>query len=1192
MPRLRGNEWNFANRAASLVSSILAEPEFLDSPLGHAESELSELRGARRLDLAIFRRDQERVPLVTGELKLPWNAEGRTPYNSRLVDDAHAKATRAGALYFLTWNVRRLVLWKTDDPGVELYSRVLLDREMTSVVLASEEDLVEPRLLEDLRVALRDVLQAVHSHLSGPPRPEFLPLDRLFVARLEASLDFPITATAQATRKRMQNDARFRREIERWMRERQGWVVSKATEPENIDRASRLACYILVNKLCFYNVLRRKYDALPRLSVANNTNTGILLERRLSRAFVEAQKFTGDYETVFEDDFGDRLPFLADEAVVDWRALVRSLDHYDFSTIPVDIVGSMYERLISPEERHRYGQHYTPTPVVDLINSFAIASPQARVLDPACGGGTFLVRGYIRKRLLDPAQDHSELLENIYGCDLMSYACHLATVNLAIRDLIDDDNFPRIHHGDFLALEPGAIFSYHPIRVQAHGLIIDKRPISIAPSYFDAVVGNPPYVSARELPDAAKRLYFETANRNWPGFAWRRSSDIYIYFFLQAARFLAAGGVMALLTQSAWLDTEYGFPLQHWMLLNFKIVAIIESDAEPWFTGARVATTITVLARQGDSDERGKNSVRFVQFKKKLSELVDSSRSEEERRQDFEELSRALLGSPRDFETLHYRVRAVQQQALLAAGTAVSGEYLGSRWGRYLRSINSLYCLQAEYTGSFVPLRLLASIRRGVTTNCDEFFIVTVVSEEALGTHQRAEPFRLRYGVSSAEVKSGKYAIVKRADGVEVAIEKRYLVPLLKSGRDLKSFATSALESSNYIVDLSQPRHELSRLARQYVEAGEREGWNRRPSFEQAGDQWYSLRLPKPAPVLFVKTMQYSPIVLFNDGRFVANQRLYQIEPLGELDSEAICALLNSTLVAAERYSAVKSLGREAAIDFEVFATEDLRLPDIRNFQGRYIDVLRSVMKRMSSRQASPFLEEVLQECGVEEARAYVNKVAVVTREVWPKELLNEDRQELDEALLLGIGIKRSNVKSLMETIYNELLTHTRRLRLLELDAQGNRRGIGGRGPSVAQLADEIWAELRSTSAIEPRRLPKDFIDESLDTAFVDIPIEKRYWPEEPSLFTSDFAVKFGSGKRLLLASVEQLSLVSFLLSRGIAGRIQIPSSSRDCARITKDMERYWKEFQSAAEALISHITSDSTLAQRVFREAARRLMS
>jgi hypothetical protein len=190
-------------------------------------------------------------------------------------------------------------------------------------------------------------------------------LDRLFIARIESALDYPIQSTIDAVGNAVRSNPAFKRDAEKWMRDSQGWVISEATERQNIEHAARFTCYVLVNRLCFFNALRRKYPRLRRLTVPNNVATGRALQQKLSEAFNEAKRFTGNYETVFDGDFGDSLPFLADQAVPDWRSLIRSLDHYDFAHIGLDVIGAMYEQLIKPAERHRYGQHYTQPAVVD-----------------------------------------------------------------------------------------------------------------------------------------------------------------------------------------------------------------------------------------------------------------------------------------------------------------------------------------------------------------------------------------------------------------------------------------------------------------------------------------------------------------------------------------------------------------------------------------------------------------------------------------------------------------------------------------------------------------------------------------------------------------------------------------------------------------------------------------------------------
>lgn len=448
MARLRRNEWNFAGTAAARITTILGDSAYADSPLGRAEPELGEYRSARRLDMVLFGRENPEEALITGELKVPWDSAGRTPYNSKLVNEAHSKATNAGAQYFLTWNVRRVVVWKTDQPGVPLFERVVYDKEIVPVAITSAADLERADVKDALASGIADLIAFLNSAITGRPHPTFLPLDRIFIARLEAALDFPIEQTANAISSRTASSIRFKREFEKWMREEQGWLVSASNQTENIERAARFSCYVLVNRLCFYNALRRRYAQLERLAIANNITDGEGLKRRLQRSFRQAERYTGNYETVFDGDLGDDLPFLADSAVTEWRNLVRTPDHYDFATINLDVIGAMYEQLITPEERHRYGQHYTNPFVVDLINSFAISSGLDQIFDPSCGGGTFLVRAYTRKSLLYPEQDHSDLIERLYGCDILSYACHFTTINLAVRDLIDEDNFPRIRLGN------------------------------------------------------------------------------------------------------------------------------------------------------------------------------------------------------------------------------------------------------------------------------------------------------------------------------------------------------------------------------------------------------------------------------------------------------------------------------------------------------------------------------------------------------------------------------------------------------------------------------------------------------------------------------------------------------------------------------------------------------------------------
>ena len=278
------------------------------------------------------------------------------------------------------------------------------------------------------------------------------------------------------------------------MRDKEGWLLSEDEEVirENLERAAKFSCYVLVNKIVFHTALRRKFSRLGKIRIPTTIFTGAELALQLAKRFEEAKRLTRDYETVFDGDFGDTLPFLSNAAVDSWRELVNQIEAFDFTKLDYDIIGHVFERLVSPEERHRYGQHYTKTEIVDLINSFCIRDANAEVLDPACGGGTFLVRAYALKRYLaDREPKHAELLAQIKGVDVSAYPVHLSTLNLATRHLIDAQNYPLVARSDFFDVKPDRAIFHVPMGTAGVG---GRQSTMLQVSKVDAVVGNPPYI--------------------------------------------------------------------------------------------------------------------------------------------------------------------------------------------------------------------------------------------------------------------------------------------------------------------------------------------------------------------------------------------------------------------------------------------------------------------------------------------------------------------------------------------------------------------------------------------------------------------------------------------------------------------------------------------------------------------------
>ncbi|MFC6825360.1 Eco57I restriction-modification methylase domain-containing protein [Halopelagius fulvigenes] len=72
---------------------------------------------------------------------------------------------------------------------------------------------------------------------------------------------------------------------------------------------------------------------------------------------------------------------------------------FDFSNVEGDLLGDLYQRYFDPETRKALGEFYTPQPVIDYIMDgvgYERGVSNKRLIDPACGSGTFLVEAVER----------------------------------------------------------------------------------------------------------------------------------------------------------------------------------------------------------------------------------------------------------------------------------------------------------------------------------------------------------------------------------------------------------------------------------------------------------------------------------------------------------------------------------------------------------------------------------------------------------------------------------------------------------------------------------------------------------------------------------------------------------------------------------------------------------------------------
>jgi hypothetical protein len=242
------DERTFAADVKGWVDAILERRK--DLPFSRASVEEHGVGNHKRLDFKLYDRGLSGVAL-TGEIKMPDSPQGkRGPLDGELIKDAFEKAARLGSPYYFTWNVREFVLFQTHKTNIAFMDRRIEGPRSACDAVVSD-DVRRPDIQQQIKAFWEKQLARLAAIRSGAPLEE-LPLDRRFVARIEASLEHPISETLDAILAKYGSDDEFRATLDSWM-VIQGWEPSREPVQErlNLDRAARLSCYTLLNRLVF-----------------------------------------------------------------------------------------------------------------------------------------------------------------------------------------------------------------------------------------------------------------------------------------------------------------------------------------------------------------------------------------------------------------------------------------------------------------------------------------------------------------------------------------------------------------------------------------------------------------------------------------------------------------------------------------------------------------------------------------------------------------------------------------------------------------------------------------------------------------------------------------------------------------------------------------------------------------------------
>ena len=1230
------NEVDFCGKIAAGANPIFARLQdqcpFVEARIEGVGSTTGK---TKRKDLRFYGKNNKL--LLTGEVKLPG---GVSAFDSKLIEDAQQKADHANVQYFFTWDVNTFVLFDRYKQ-----EKSLLDRRIKvwhlRLNLSSAQEVARPEILEQIASKfLPDLIAELSDIVTGVKQDWSLPPDEIFLRSLECHLDWPVKLLREYLYNKSLTDRRFDTRLQEWMAEQGRQFLRYRPEEwrEAVDNAARTLAYVWANRFIFYKALCARFP-LPRLELRPAIKTATQAIRRIDELLSKAAEESHDYETLLfpgERDWANDLVFTPDGAVDAWRGFLCGIEAIDFRDVPADVVGLIFQKLISPEERHRLGQHFTGPDPVDLINSFCIRRADTVVLDPACGSGSFLVRAYYRKRAMNDHRPHSQLLHELFGADIGLYPAHLATLNLAAREINDKANYPRIARTDFFDVIPGRPFCELPEGPHKHS------PVMLPP--LDAIVGNPPYVRQEKVGKEEKDKLSKRVEEAFPGTELRGRADLHCYFWPHACRFLKEGGYFGFLTSGQWLDVDYGFALQRWILSNFQIVAILESATERWFPDARVKTCITILQRCSDPEERRANLVRFVRFEKPLTEIIgvlptggvgkEAEIAEMSRQSAVDAIRDQLEQIKKPVHDDRWRVLLKSQAELwdegvragevLKPGTPVESDededseeqnkdsgdeqvwlrghgaerdYLAGKWGRYLRAPDLYFELMDRFSGRFVVLGGIVDVRRGITSGCDAFFMPRDVTKEFLGIQITDNDFKRLTGAHREEFASGRVRLIKDGAGTLHPIETLFVKPEVHSLMKVDRPEILSRDLDRVVLLVGEALSSLRGThVYRYLKFGETATYASKKSKAvpvpqrascAARDPWYDLtKLVKPGFALWPMAQQYRHIIPGNPEWLICNHNLFDLssELLSKKEQKVLIAVLNSTLVGLFKTFYGRFAGTEGNLKTEVIDVNLIEIPDPRGVDERIAKRLIDSLHSMTRRTVGRLVDESLMDC-----HSYRRALELAARPLTlSEELRLPDRRDLDDAVFELLGVENeAERRALVNRLHEETASHFRAIRVTEIQKMEDRAKGGKREFTTEEQAADAWDAVDLTDLTPLSDWVRNHAE--APTREITIPDERPVYLAVNSIFDQE-VVYFGKKRQehVVCPSRGTTELLARMANLGVSGPQVMPIENDAALRLLCELEQRHEVASARLRELVESRTSDPDTQDEVFKVLER----
>lgn len=238
----------------------------------------------------------------------------------------------------------------------------------------------------------------------------------------------------------------------------------------------------------------------------------------------------------------------------------------------------LFEFVISPADRIINGAIYTPQNIRDFIIQQSFLSKKeilnnVKVADIACGCGGFL---YSAAKQLKKKTDksYSEIFRSqIFGLDIQPYSITRTKLLLSALALFEGEDKKEFQFNLF----------------EGDALTFKWKESLNRFTGFDIVLGNPPYVCARNLSDEVK-----LSLTNWE-VCKSGNPDLYIPFFQIGIECLNETGILGFITMNSFFKSLNGRALRDYFQRKSLKFKIIDFGTEQIFKSKNTYTCICLI---------------------------------------------------------------------------------------------------------------------------------------------------------------------------------------------------------------------------------------------------------------------------------------------------------------------------------------------------------------------------------------------------------------------------------------------------------------------------------------------------------------------------------------------------------------------------------------------------------------------